>query len=388
MSPPRVAVVYDSFFPSTTGGGERVYRRLSELLVDRGASVSFLTRRLWAASEPPPASFDIDGVWEGEIYDARGARTTASAVLFAAAVYRRLRRNRAEFDIVIASALPVLTLIAARLALRGTLVWLVGDWLEVWSWSKWRRYAGPLSGTIAFVLQSVGARCADLDTVNSSFTATRLARRGASSTPLVLGLVDLGGEPPASIAASRPPYILFVGRHIVDKRIGSLPAALAVARSAVPDLRLIVAGDGPDTPSLVAELTRTGMSEFTELVGRVDDRQLSELLVGASAVVNPSSREGFGLVVAEAAAAGVPSVVVAGVDNAAVELIDEGVNGVVASSVDPEILGSAIVRAVEDRTMRQGSADWYRRERVSRGLGASVDELLARYADRSASRTR
>ena len=41
-----------------------------------------------------------------------------------------------------------------------------------------------------------------------------------------------------------------------------------------------------------------------------------------------SRREGYGLVVVEAASHGTPSVVVAGEDNAATELIEEGVNGI------------------------------------------------------------
>lgn len=386
MSGPRVAVVYDSFFPLTTGGGERVYRRLCELLVERGATVRYLTRQLWGAGDPPRPGFGVEGIWRGDVYDARGARTTSGALAFAFASYRHVRRTRQEYDIVVASALPVLTLIAVRLALRGTGVWLVGDWLEVWSWSKWRGYAGALSGTAAFVLQSLGVHCADLDTVNSSFTAARLTRAGMD--PLVLGLVDLGGAPRPAVSASSPPYILFVGRHIPDKRIAALPAALAVARSSIRDLRLIVAGDGPDTPALHRELERTGMSAFTEVVGRVDDDRLAALVAGASALVNPSSREGFGLVVAEVAAAGVPSVVVAGVDNAAVDLIRDGVNGTVASSVAPEDLGGAIVRVVRDGAMRRRTAQWYLQESVAHGLGASVDELLLRYSRWRRSRAR
>ena len=52
----------------------------------------------------------------------------------------------------------------------------------------------------------------------------------------------------------------------------------------------------------------------------------------------PSSREGYGLVVVEASARGVPSVVVAGGDNAATELIAPGENGLVAPSASPEDL--------------------------------------------------
>ena len=61
----------------------------------------------------------------------------------------------------------------------------------------------------------------------------------------------------------------------------------------------------------------------------------------------PSRREGYGLVVVEACAAGTPSVVVADPDNAATELIEEGVNGFVAPSASPEDLAAAILRVRE-----------------------------------------
>ncbi len=44
------------------------------------------------------------------------------------------------------------------------------------------------------------------------------------------------------------------------------------------------------------------------------------------------------MMVVEASAHGIPSVVVAGEDNAAVELVQEGVNGFVAASAEPEVV--------------------------------------------------
>ncbi len=70
----------------------------------------------------------------------------------------------------------------------------------------------------------------------------------------------------------------------------------------------------------------------------------------------PSRREGYGLVVIEAASRGTPSVVVAGPDNAAVELVDDGVNGFVAASASPEDLAAAIVR-VSDGGARAAALD-------------------------------
>lgn len=376
MTDLRIAIAYDCLFPASTGGGERVYRRMADLFVERGAQVDYVTRRQWDAA-PPAAPFRIVPVWSGSIYDPNGNRTTSSAVAFALALFRHFRAHRRDYDLVVVSALPVLNLFAVRAALLGRRTVIVADWLEVWPWRKWRSYTGAVVGTIAFVLQWLGLRVGRLQTVNSAFTAARVRRYRRGAHPVVLGLVDLAGDPAASLPAAEPPFALFVGRHISDKRLETLPAALAVARRTHSQLRLIVVGSGPETDALRQAARSAAVEEVVEFRGRVDDAQLDGLLSAAAVLVNPSAREGFGLVVAEAAAHGVPSVVVAGEDNAATELIDEGVNGFVAASVAPVEFGEAIARAVSAGAgLRRSSGEWYERERVDRGLGASVDEVL------------
>ncbi len=80
------------------------------------------------------------------------------------------------------------------------------------------------------------------------------------------------------------------------------------------------------------------------------------------------------MVVVEAAARGTPSVVVAGEDNAATELIEEGVNGIVARAPDPEAIAEAIVRVHEaGAALRERTAAWFaaqRRAAVARVLAA------------------
>jgi glycosyltransferase involved in cell wall biosynthesis len=100
--------------------------------------------------------------------------------------------------------------------------------------------------------------------------------------------------------------------------------------------------------------------------------------------VNPSRREGFGLVVAEAAAHGTPSVVVAGEDNAAAELIVPGVNGFVAESTDPEVLAEALGRALDGgEELRATTSAWFDDARRTNSLDASLDEILRRYESAS-----
>ena len=107
--------------------------------------------------------------------------------------------------------------------------------------------------------------------------------------------------------------------------------ALALARESAPELRAEIYGDGPERERVLAlvRVARAGgrgrRCRASSTHGRVD-----AALRRALCLVLPSRREGYGLVVVEACAAGTPSVVVADPDNAATELIEEGVNGFVA----------------------------------------------------------
>lgn len=379
MAEPRVAIAYDCLFPIDTGGGERVYRRMAELLADRGSAVDYVTRR--ARDAGPDARFRVIGAWSGEIADASGTRTLASAIGFAFGLFRHFVRHRRDHDLVVVAALPVLNVFAVRLALLGTRTVVATDWLEIWTWRKWRAYSGALVGTVAFVLQSLGVHVGRIQTVNSAFTRDRLVRYRRRADPIVLGLVDLVGEATdAAGAPATPPIALFVGRHIPDKRLDALPPALAAARDAIPSLEAVVAGAGPETGAARRAADAAGVAHAVRFAGRVPDDELERLLGAAAVLVNPSIREGFGLVVAEAASHGTPSVVVAGEDNAAAELVVDGENGFVAASAAPEVLGDAIVRAIRGgEQMRRSTAAWFARERRARSLAGSVAELVERW---------
>ncbi|MGO4105219.1 glycosyltransferase family 4 protein [Leifsonia sp. YAF41] len=407
MAEPRVAIAYDCLFPVNTGGGERVYRRLAELLVERCSTVDYVTREQWPAGQAPPTTFNVVAAWSGEIYDAGGTRTLGSALGFARGVFSHFRHHRQSYDLVIVSALPVLNIFAVKLALLGTPAMIVSDWLEIWTWRKWREYSGALVGTIAWMLQFLGIWLGREQTVNSDFTRRNLRRYRGRASPIVLGLLDLVDEPvvvvdaesvtasgatgatgsPTPLTAFAAPYAFFAGRHIADKRLDALPAGLAVARSRVPGLRLVVAGAGPETPALVDAAHRAGVSDVVDIIGRVSEHELGKLFAHAAVMVNPSAREGFGLVVAEAASVGTPSVVVSGPDNAAAELIEAHVNGLVAESADPVALGDALAEVVlAGGRLRVTTLAWFQSARAERNLGRSIDELIARYRSARARR--
>ncbi len=115
--------------------------------------------------------------------------------------------------------------------------------------------------------------------------------------------------------------------------------------------------------------------------GFTDPETLDREMRRALCVLLPSRREGYGMVVVEAAARATPSVVVAGEDNAAAELVVEGVNGAIARRGDPEEIADAIVRVADaGRALRESTARWYAENERTLSLESSLRTVLAGYA--------
>lgn len=111
----------------------------------------------------------------------------------------------------------------------------------------------------------------------------------------------LGQTTAASSTLHRPLEVLGVGRLVPEKGFADLLSAAAVAQ---PRLRVTIVGDGPQRPLLVDHATTLGVG--LRLLGRLSPAELRRAYTEADVVAQPSHREGFGLVAAEALAAGVP----------------------------------------------------------------------------------
>jgi glycosyltransferase involved in cell wall biosynthesis len=134
-----------------------------------------------------------------------------------------------------------------------------------------------------------------------------------------------------------------------------------------------------------AEVRDRGLQDVVRVHGFVDGETVDRALGRALCLALPSRREGYGLVVIEAASRGTPSVVVADPDNAAVELIEEGVNGTIAASASAEDLAAAILRVhAAGDALRRSTADWFARNAQRLSIEGSLDTVAASYRSASA----
>lgn len=100
--------------------------------------------------------------------------------------------------------------------------------------------------------------------------------------------------------------VLSVSRLSVEKDVPTLIEAFAQLHARHPRLRLLLAGDGPERPALQALLAQRGLSSVVQLVGRI--AQPMAWMRRAAVFALASRFEGFGNVLVEALASGVPVV--------------------------------------------------------------------------------
>ncbi len=378
----RVCIVYDCLYPFTIGGAERWYRNLAEHLARAGEDVTYLTLRQWEShDEPRIPGLEVVAIGPRmALYGRNGRRRLLPPIVFGLGVLGHLLRHGRRYDVVHTASFPYFSLLAAAGARKLGRYRLFVDWHEAWTREYWREYLGPLGGRIGWSVQR-----ACLRVPQRAFCFSRLQERRLHELGLRGDVTRLEGQYESALAVTEPaparPAVVFVGRHIPEKRARALVPALVRARERLPDLHAEIYGDGPERDELLAAIAEEGLNGVVSAPGFVDAEALEHALASALCLVLPSSREGYGLVVVEAVARGVPVVVVDGADNAATELVAERVNGTISPSAEPDDLAAAIVRIHDaGAPLRESTLDWYRRNAERLSLARSLELVAAAYA--------
>jgi glycosyltransferase involved in cell wall biosynthesis len=375
----------------TFGGAERWYRVLVERLVESGSIVTYLTRRQWEGNPPSWTGVDIVEVSADDgLYDSKGTRRTGPAVRFGVGTLIWMLRHRKDFDAIVVANFPFFSLLAARTALLGTGTPILVDYHEVWSPRYWRTYAGWVMGTMGAAVQKLVI----LATVYAQVFAEENARRlrllkYRGDVAVLAGLVpDAATQGDWSLSVPDEPVVLYVGRHISHKGVSLLPKILLEARKAMPDLRMVIVGDGPERESITREMDQLGLSGSVTFMGSVSDQDRIRTVATASCSIVPSLREGYGIVVVESVAAGTPVVVADNPENLATSLVESGVNGIV---VEPtiEALAEGIVTVIAaGEPLRRSAMEWGARHAKANSVNRSADQMVERIASLVDTRTR
>jgi glycosyltransferase involved in cell wall biosynthesis len=170
------------------------------------------------------------------------------------------------------------------------------------------------------------------------------------------------------------PLVLFAGRLAEQKRVDDLLKALDLVQHIQPDVRTLIAGDGPLRGRLEETARAYDLDGRVRFLGHRDD--VPQILAAANLLVLPSAYEGLPNVILEAMRFRKP--VVATAAPGTTELVADGQTGILVPVGDTRLLARAIRDVVRDPVLarRMGEAG---RARVEADFRA--DAMVAQFAE-------
>jgi phosphatidylinositol alpha-mannosyltransferase len=347
MQPLRVGLVAESYYP-TLGGVQEHVRNLRNVLGRRGVDVTVLTGRPDVTAAPGPADADEHVIRLGRAHIFRTGGTFTQATISPVAAYnlRRVLRD-GRFDVLNIHGPCDFGLAFWALSMfQGPKVLTLHN--AEFPDAPWRHRIAPY-------YRWVFRRAAAVIAVSEA-TAQSMGRYADFRATIIPNGIDV----PYWRASPSPRYLrpgmrnlVYLGR--LEERNGPEVAIDAFIRLAgsLPDIRLLMAGDGPMRQAL-EERVPPHLRDRVDFLGAVFD-QRPELFASSSVFLLPARAVGFSIMVLEAFAAGLPVVALPalGADRAG----DHWVNVILARDGSAE----AFAAAVAD-TLRRDQAD-----RISRG---------------------
>jgi phosphatidylinositol alpha-mannosyltransferase len=299
MRPLRVGIVTESYFP-TLGGIQEHVRNMRNLLSQHGVEVTVLTGRPSDCAQALPVDAEQGVVRVGRAHTFRTGGTFTQATigpLAALNFYRALRRGR--FDVLNIHGPCDLGLAFFGLSMfRGPKVLTLHSCFPD---ARWRHRVAPY-------YRWVFSRAAAVIAVSEA-TAQSMWRYANFEPIIIPNGIDL----PYWRASPSPRYtrpdmrnLVYLGR--LEERNGpdvAIQAFIKVAQRR-PDVRLLMAGDGPMREALRAQVP-AHLKDRVEFLGAVYE-QRPELLASSSVFLLPARAVGFSIMVLEAFAAGLPVV--------------------------------------------------------------------------------
>jgi len=337
------------YWPPHVGGVESEAREQSRRLVARGHQVTVVSSRI---GDERPLSFD-DGfpVHKVAASNVLEDRLRLPYPLYSPKLFALTSRLARDADVVVAHTHTFMSTIAAAHAARRH----AKPFVLIQN-NPFIEYRFPLNVVQRVADATIGrytVRCSDRLVAISDFTGQYL-RRLAPRRPVTVMYLGTDRERFSPVDPARRieirqrlglPVDAFVAltvrrlfyRNGLDTLLDA--AARLRPRSAI---HVVIGGSGPERREIEDRIRADGLTNV-HVVGFIPDADLSEYYRAADVFVLPTrTAEGFGLVLMDAAATGVPSI--ATDSGAPREIVDHGVTGWLVAPGAPDELADAIVR--------------------------------------------
>lgn len=246
---------------------------------------------------------------------------------------------------------------------------------------QWPVVYDPIRARVGWFIESVVAPRALRScryVAVSEATRAELIDHGVKPDAITVVHNGIDALPDTGVAPDPAPRILVLGRLVPHKRVEHVIDAAAALRSGHPGLTVAIVGDGWWADELRDAAQRAGVNDIVEFTGHVDEQEKAVQVSRAWVLALPSVKEGWGLVVMEAASRGVPTVAYADAGGVGESIVD-GQTGILVQGGAGEFTATLDrILSDDDERARLGRAAQLRSREFSWDASALAFEAVLR----------
>lgn len=322
----KICMVLEFFVPHYNGGGEHRYHEIAKRLVNLGHQVDLLTMNV----EKVPEYENIDGInvyHIGPTIRNPPNRTMTDFIKYFCSVSRWLLTH--DYDVIDAQAYsPLLSSSVISRFIKTPLIGTIHDTSSS-NGDQWIQ-----SSFIANFMEKflVNLKFDKIITVSHATKNSLVNDFGVNESriEILYNGVDIPKYDSVKMGNAVENQIIFVGRLAPHKHVDHLITMLRSIRKSVPSVKLLIVGKGEEKENLLNLVKEYNLEDIITFKQDLSDNDLIRNIKESEMLVLPSTREGFGMVLAEANCCYKPVVTYA--SGGTVEVVENGYNGYLIES--------------------------------------------------------
>lgn len=343
----KFCMVLEFFVPHYNGGGEHRYHEIAKRLVERGHEVDLLTMKLTGV----PDYENIDGInvhHIGPTITNMPKRSNIDFVKYLLSVIKWLFSH--DYDIIDAQAYS--PLLSSRFVSFFKHVPLVGTIYDTSSSSndQWIQSSNTAGLMEKFLVK---LNFSKIITISQSTMNLLINDFGIDNDKIELLYcgVDIPKYDQVPVDNIIKNQIIFVGRLAPHKHVDHLLYSIKKIQNKIPDIKLVVVGKGEEKRRLTELVKDLNLENAITFKKDLTDIQLISEIKKSELLVLPSTREGFGMVLAEANCCNKPVITYA--SGGTVEVVENNYNGFLIKQEDIEMLTMKIEEVLTDELLKE-----------------------------------
>jgi len=341
----KICMVTEFCVPYYNGGGEHRYYAMAKRLVELGHEVDMITMNIADNSYETPDGINIHHI--GPRINNIPYRSAKAFIHYFFSVTKWILSH--DYDVIDAQAYsPLLSATLSAKLKRTPIVGVIYD-TSTTNNDQWLQSKNTASFMEKFLVKLPYDRLLTISpaTMNSLVDDFNVEREDID---LLYCGVDIAKYDAVEKQEEVKNSIIFIGRLAPHKHVDDLLSILPNLREDVPDVSLTVVGRGQEKEKLIELAQSNGVSDIVTFKQDLTDEELISEIKKSSILVLPSTREGFGLVLAEANCCSKP--VVSYASGGTKDVVEDGYNGFLVNQRDIDVLEEKIRILLVDDQLR------------------------------------